>query len=131
MTRLRSLQAQLVLRLTAVFVLATTLAVLAVIYEGTHAAKTWGDDELEERAVKLARSVTRDPDGRWHLNLPASEQQLYDAAARTRLLAVRAPDGTVVAASDPGFAAEVAQWPTAGSERRTFRVRGFGRPRPV
>ena len=66
---LRSLQAQLALRLAGVFLPATLLSVCAVLYEGMQAAKTLGDDELERRAVQIARFVTRAPDGSARLKL--------------------------------------------------------------
>ena len=83
--RVHSLQAQLALKLAAVFSLAAVLAICAVVYEGTQAAKTLGDDELEERAIQLARFISRGSDGIWHLELPPRQRQLYDSPARTRI----------------------------------------------
>ena len=124
--RFRSLQAQLVLRLAAAFVVATILAVSAVVYEGTQAAQSLGDDELEHRAVQIAHFVARGPDGAFHLTLPARLDQLYHSPARTRLLAVRSVDGAMVAASAPEFAAEVARWPPADGKRHPFQLDDFG-----
>ena len=87
--RVHSLQAQLALKLAAVFSLATVLAVCAVFYEGRQAAKTLGDDELQERAIQLTRFISRGADGTWHLELPPRQRQIYDSPARTRLLAAR------------------------------------------
>src|SRR5258708_30284231 len=103
--RAHSLQAQLALKLAVVFSWATVLAVCAVIYEGGQAAKTLGDDELEERAVQLTRFISRGPDGIWHLELPPRQRQLYDSPARTRLLAARTTDGTLIASTDAAFGA--------------------------
>ena len=89
-TRFRSLQAQLVLRLAAGFIVATLLAVSAIVYEGTQAAQSLGDDELERRAVQIAHFVERGPDGELHLTLPARLDQLYQSPARTRLANVGA-----------------------------------------
>ncbi len=122
----RSLQAQLVLRLAAAFVVATVLAVSAIVYEGTQAAKSLGDDELERRAVQIAQFVARGPDGALHLTLPARLDQLYHSPARTRLLAVRSSDGAMIAASAPEFAAEVARWPPADGSRHPFQLDDFG-----
>ncbi len=122
----RSLQAQLVLRLAAAFVVATVLAVSAIVYEGTQAARSLGDDELERRAVTIAHAVARGPDGALHLTLPARLDQLYHSPARTRLLAVRSSDGALVAASAPEFAAEVGRWPPADGKRRPFQLDDFG-----
>jgi signal transduction histidine kinase len=125
-TWFRSLQAQLVLRLAATFVVATVLAVSALVYEGTQAAQSLGDDELERRAVTIAHFVARGPDGALHLTLPAKLDQLYHSPARTRLLAVRTGDGAMVAASAPEFAAEVGRWPPGDGERRPFQLDDFG-----
>jgi signal transduction histidine kinase len=122
----RSLQAQLVLRLAAGFVVATLLAVSAIVYEGTQAAQSLGDDELERRAVQIAHFVERGPDGELHLTLPARLDQLYQSPARTRLLAVRSGNGAMIAASAPEFAAEVARWPPADGNRHPFQLDDFG-----
>ncbi len=89
----RSLQAQLVLRLAAALVVATVLAVSALVYEGTQPAQGLGDDEMEHRAVTIAHFVTQGPDGTLHLSLPAKLDQIYHSPARTQLLAVRNGDG--------------------------------------
>jgi signal transduction histidine kinase len=125
-TRFRSLQAQLVLRLAAAFVVATILAVSALVYEGTQAAQSLGDDELERRAVQIAQFVARGPDGALHLTLPANLDRLYQSPARTRLLAVRSGDGAMVAASSPEFAVEVGRWPPADGRRHPFQLDDFG-----
>ncbi len=124
--RVHSLQAQLALKLAAVFTLATVLAICAVIYEGTQAAKTLGDDELEERATQLARFFSRGSDGIWRLELPPRQRQLYDSPARTRLLAARTTDGRLIASTDAAFAAELAGWPAPMGERSAFRLEDFG-----
>jgi two-component system, OmpR family, sensor histidine kinase TctE len=124
--RLRSLQAQLALRLAAVFLVATLLGVCAVIYEGTQAAKTLGDDELERRAIQIARFVKKNPDGTARLELSPRLASLYSSPSRTRLLAIRKVDGTPIAASDAEFANEVQRGRLAGSERRAFSLDDFG-----
>ncbi|HEY0747561.1 MAG TPA: HAMP domain-containing sensor histidine kinase [Steroidobacteraceae bacterium] len=122
----RSLQAQLALRLAAVFVVATLLGVWAVVYEGTQAATTLGDDELERRAVQIAHSVTRAPDGSVRLQLSDRLKVLYGSPARTRLLALRKLDGTPIAASDAEFAKEIQLSPVESSERHAFQLDDFG-----
>jgi signal transduction histidine kinase len=124
--RAHSLQAQLVLKLAAMFSLAAVLAVCAVVYEGRQAAKTLGDDELEERAIQLTRFISRGADGVWRLELPPRQRQLYYSAARTRLLAARTADGALVVSTDAEFAAELARWPAPAGERRPFRFEDFG-----
>ena len=125
-TRFRSLQAQLVLRLAAAFVVATILAVIALVYEGTQAAQSLGDDELERRAVQIAQFVARGQDGALHLSLPANLDRLYQSPAHTRLLAVRSADGAMVAASSSDFSAEVGRWPPADGHRHPFQLDDFG-----
>jgi signal transduction histidine kinase len=124
--RLRSLQAQLALRLAGVFLVATVLGVWAVIYEGTQAATTLGDDELERRAVQIGQFVTRAPDGTARLELSDRLKNLYGSPARTRLLALRKLDGTPIAASDTEFAKEIQLWPVENSGRHAFQLDDFG-----
>ena len=123
---MRSLQAQLALRVGTVFLVATLLGVCAVIYEGSQAAKTLGDDELERRAIQIARLVKRDPDGTARLDLSPRLQSLYSSPSRTRLLVVRKADGTPIAASDAEFAKAVGGWSVTRSQRHPFRLDDFG-----
>ena len=58
--RLRSLQAKLALRLAALYVAATALAVAALIYQAYETADTLNDRELSLRAADLARYVVVD-----------------------------------------------------------------------
>jgi signal transduction histidine kinase len=124
--RLRSLQAQLALRLAAVFLVATVVGVWAVIHEGAQAAKTLGDDELERRAIQIASFVTRAPDGSARLKLSDRLDFLYGSAARTRLLALRTLDGTPIASSDADFAREVRRHPLVKLRRYAFHLDDFG-----
>lgn len=127
MTRwLQSLQGQLVLRLATVFVAATLLGVCALIYAGAQAANTLGDDELQRRAEQIAHHVVRDPSGAVRLQLPPKLDRLYRSSARTRLLAVRAMDGTLIATSDPLFAEAIRSWPANSTERHPFRLDELG-----
>jgi signal transduction histidine kinase len=125
-TWFRSLQAQLVLRLAGAFLIATVLALGALLYEGTQAAQNLGDDELEHRAHQIAHFVTRGPDGALHLKLSPKLDQLYHSPSRTRLLAIRSNDGALIAASAPEIAELVRQWPLPDSHRRTFQLDEFG-----
>lgn len=124
--RPRSLQAQLVARLAAAFVLVTALGVIAVVFEGNQAAHTLGDDELERRAIQIAQRVSRGPDGALRLNLTPRLEQLYDSPVSTRLLAIRTADGALIAASKPEFAAEVSRWPRPDDRRHPFQLDDFG-----
>jgi hypothetical protein len=55
--RLRSLQAQLAIRLAAVILVATALGVGAIVYEGMNAADALGNEQLARRAAEIAQYV--------------------------------------------------------------------------
>ena len=122
----RSLQAQLALRLAVVFLVATVLAVGAVVYEGYSASDALGDEELARRAAELARHVARGADGTARLDLPEGLDQVYHSPSGTDLFAIRTDGGRVLAGSSPDLAAALAGWPPAGSDPRYFRLEGFG-----
>ena len=84
--RLRSLQAQLAIRLAAVILVATTLGVGALVYEGMNAADTLGNEQLAQRAAEIARYVAGGSDGTPHLELPARLDQRYRSPGRTEYL---------------------------------------------
>lgn len=113
------------LRLAAAFVVATIVVVAVLGFEGREAAENLGDDELQQRAVEIAHFVTRGADGALHFTLPARLDQLYHSPSRTRMLAVRTADGTLVAASAPEFAALVRQ-SRPHSKRHPFQLDDFG-----
>ena len=79
----RSLQAQLVLRLTAVFLIAAAAGVGALLYESTQAADALRRDELLQRAHELARFVSRDGDGTVRVALPS--ERVLDSRTATVL----------------------------------------------
>src|SRR5216683_48834 len=101
----RSLQAQLVLRLAAVFLIATAAGVAALLRESTQTADALRRDELLQRAHELARLVVHAPDGAVRVALPAELDRLYHAPAATNQFAVRSETGQTLAASRPEFAA--------------------------
>jgi signal transduction histidine kinase len=123
----RSLQAQLVLRLTAVFLIAAAAGVGALLYESTQTADALRRDELLQRAHELARFVSRDGDGTVRIALPAELDQIYRAATTTDQFAVRSTAGQSLAASQPEFAASTRDWPPADAEPRYIRLKHFGR----
>src|SRR5207247_5662597 len=103
----RSLQAQLVLRLTAVFLIAAAAGVGALLYESTQTADALRREELLQRAHELARFVSRDGDGTVRVALPAELDQIYRAATTTDQFTIRSSAGQSLAASQPEFAASV------------------------
>ena len=64
MIRLRSLQAQLAIRLAAVLLAASARGVGAIVYEGMNAADALGDEQLVQRAEDIARCVVVDASGK-------------------------------------------------------------------
>jgi two-component system sensor histidine kinase TctE len=124
--RLRSLQAQLAIRLAAVILVATALGVGAIVYEGMNAADALGNEQLARRAGELAQYVAADSDGTLHLELPARLDQAYRAPGRTEIYAIRAGDGRLVAASEPELADMIAQSSTPGTAPHPLRLEEFG-----
>jgi two-component system, OmpR family, sensor histidine kinase TctE len=124
--RVRSLQAQLAIRLAVVILVATALGVGAIVYEGMNAADALGNEQLARRAVEIAQYVVAGPDGTLHLGLPAKLDQAYRSPGRTDIFAVRAEDGRLIAASEPELAAVVARSSTAGAAPRPLRLEEFG-----
>src|SRR5947208_203303 len=123
----RSLQAQLVLRLTAVFLVAAVAGVGALLYESTQTADALRRDELLQRAKELARFVLRDGDGSVRIALPADLDQIYRAPTTTEQFAIRSTAGQPLATSRPEFAASTRDWPSASAEPRYVRLKHFGR----
>jgi signal transduction histidine kinase len=123
----RSLQAQLVLRLTAVFLVAAAAGVGALLYESTQTADALRREELLQRAHELARFVARDTDGAIRVALSAEFDRIYRAPTTTDQFAIRSTAGQSLAASQPEFAASTRDWPPAGAEPRYIRLKHFGR----
>src|ERR1700688_47661 len=124
--RLRSLQAQLAIRLAAVILVATALGVGAIVYEGLNAADALGNEQLARRAAEIAQYVAAGSDGTLHLELPAKLDQTYRSPGRTDIFALRAGDGRLIAASEPELAAVIAQSSTAGTAPHPLRLEDFG-----
>jgi two-component system, OmpR family, sensor histidine kinase TctE len=124
--RLRSLQAKLALRLAALYVAATAIAVTALIYQAYETADTLNDRELSLRAVDLARYVTVDSTGAARLELPTELAARYQAAGNSDIFAVRRSSNAGVAASPPTFGEVAAKWPAGTDEPSYFHLRDFG-----
>ena len=107
--RIRSLQLRLTLELTALFVIASALALGGLIYNASLTAYTLADRDLGLRAEDLAAHVVREDGGAPRLDLPPALTQAYtDASA---VFAVRDKDGRLIAASTPAFGSASAHWP--------------------
>ncbi len=113
---------RLAVRLAAVYIILTAVAVGIVIYRASDAAGTLGDRELSLRAQDLARAVSLDAAGRPRLDLPAKLQAVYAVADGVDIFAIRAADRGVVAAVPPGFGARVASWPPPTDDPSYFRI---------
>lgn len=120
--RLKSLQAQLAVRLTAVILMATALGVSALLYEGTSASDALDNEELARRAAEITQYIVHDPSGVSRLELPPK----FDQPNRTEIFAVRAPDGQMIAASEPELAAVVAHLSPEDVLPRHLRLEEFG-----
>src|SRR5215468_5192602 len=124
--RLGSLQAKLALRLAALYVAATVIAVAALIYQAYETADTLNDRELSLRAADLARHVTVDSTGAARLELPTELAGRYQAAGNTDIFAVRRASDAVVAASPTNFGEVAAKWPAGTDEPSYFHLKDFG-----
>ena len=127
--RLRSLQAQLAIRLAAVILVATALGVGAIVYEGMNAADVLGSEQLARRAAEIVQYVAAGSDGTLHLELPPKLDQIYRSPGRTDIFALRAGDGRLIAASEPELAAVIAQSSAADTAPHPLRLEEFGSTR--
>jgi signal transduction histidine kinase len=122
----KSLQGQLVLRLAAVFLVATVAGVAALYYESIRTADVLRRDELLQRARQLAGLVVRDSDGAARVVLPAELDQIYSASKATNQFAIRFETGQALAASQPEFATATLAWPLGKPQPRYVRLKRFG-----
>ena len=124
--RFRSLQAKLALRLAALYVAATALAVAALIYQAYETADTLNDRELSLRAADLARYVAIDSNGAARLELPPELAARYRAGGNIDIFAVRRGSDAVLAASPPNFGEVAAKWPPGTDDPSYFHLKDFG-----
>lgn len=123
---LRSLQAQLAIRLAALYVLATAIVVGILVYQAYETADTLNDRELTLRAVDLARYVAVDPAGMARLELPPTLADGYQAAGNTDIFVVRRGSGVVLDASPAKFGELAAKWPLGTDDPSYFHLKDFG-----
>src|SRR6266849_1843008 len=123
---LRSVQVKLALRLAALYVVATAIAVGILIYQAYETADTLNDRELSLRAGDLARYVTVASTGAARLELPPELAARYQAAGNTDVFAVRRSSDAVLAASPPNFGEVAANWPVGTDDPSYFRLNDFG-----
>jgi two-component system, OmpR family, sensor histidine kinase TctE len=122
----RSLQAQLVLRLAAVLLIATAAGVAALFHESSQAADALRREELLQRAQELAGLAERRADGTVRVSLSPGLEQVFHTPGLTDLFVIRSEAGTTLATSRPEFAAYMDGWPLGGAAPRYVRVKRFG-----
>jgi two-component system, OmpR family, sensor histidine kinase TctE len=122
-TSFRSLQVRLAIRLAALYVAATAIAVGILVYQAYQTAASLNDRELSLRAADLARYVVVDPNGTVHLDLPPALAASYKAAGDADIFAVR---GDKLLAASPSRFGEIAvKWPAATDEPSYFHLQDF------
>jgi signal transduction histidine kinase len=124
--RFRSLQIRLAVRLAAVYVVATAIAVGILVYQAYDTAGALDNRDLSLRAADLARYVVSGPAGTTQLELPSKLSASYEAAAGTDIFAIRGPGGKVIAALPAGFGKLVEGWPPATDEPSYFHISDIG-----
>jgi signal transduction histidine kinase len=125
-TLLNSLQVRLALRLAALYVAITGIAVGILLYQAYETAGSLNDRELSLRATDLARSVTVGPDGEPRLELPPTLAFNYESRSAIDMFAIRGPAGQMIAASPEEFGDIAAKWPPATDEPNYFRINSIG-----
>ena len=125
-TLLNSLQVRLALRLAALYVAITGIAVGILLYQAYETAGSLNDRELSLRATDLARAVTVGPDGRPQLELPPMLAFNYEARSAIDMFAIRGPTDQIIAASPEEFGDIAANWPPATDEPNYFRINSIG-----
>jgi anti-sigma regulatory factor (Ser/Thr protein kinase) len=123
--RLRSLQVRLALRLAALYVAGTAVAIGVLIYQAYDTAGSLYDRELSQRAEDLSKAVSRDSAGAPRVEL---SQQLASAYVNSDadIFAVRDSSGRILGASPPEFGQRVAKWPRATDEPGYFHLSDLG-----
>ncbi len=122
--RIRSLQLRLTLELTALFVVASALALGGLIYNASLTAGSLADRDLGLRAEDLAAHVVPAEGGAPRLDLSPGLRQAYtDASA---VFAVRDKDGRLIAASTPEFGSASTRWPSGDRDPTYFQLSKFG-----
>src|SRR6516165_463703 len=115
-TLLNSLQVRLALRLAALYVAITGIAVGILLYQAYETAGTLNDREL----------VTVGPDGRPQLELPPALAFNYEARSAIDMFAIRGPTDQIIAASPEEFGDIAAKWSPATDEPNYFRINSIG-----
>jgi signal transduction histidine kinase len=122
--RTRSLQVQLALSLAAVYVAATAIAVVVLLYQAYSTADALSKEDLNRRAKHLAALATAGDSGKPVIALPDWLEALYRTGAF--LYSVNSPGGEIFASSSAEAGNLVARLPAPGDQPVYFRLRSFG-----
>jgi signal transduction histidine kinase len=125
-TPIKSLRAKLALRLAALYIVATAIAVGILIYQAYDTAESLNDRELSLRAADLARYVVVGSDGKAYLELPPALAASYQAARDTDIFTVRRSAEVVLAASPTSFGEVASKWPLGTDDPSYFHLKDFG-----
>ena len=120
----RSLQVQLALNLAAVYVVATAIAVVVLLYQAYSTADALSKEDLNRRAKHLAALATIGDSGKPSVDLPDWLDALYRSG--TFLYSVNNSDQEIIATSSPDAGSLVVRLPVPGDEPVYFRLRSFG-----
>jgi signal transduction histidine kinase len=120
----RSLQLRLALSLAAVYLAATAIAIVALLYQAYSTADALSKEDLNRRARHLASLATADGSGTPRVDLPDWLDALYRSGAF--LYAVSRPEGLVVATSSSEAGDLVSRLPVPVDGPAYFRLRSFG-----
>lgn len=120
----RSLQGQLAIRLSLIFIVSTAIGVGLLLWQGSEAADSFGLDMLRYRAAELARYVVPAPGGGAMLKLPPELSRLYSEVHGPNMYAIRVADRRIFS-SNADMAKLVAGW-KADTAPDNFRLEEFG-----
>jgi signal transduction histidine kinase len=119
-----SLQVRLALSLAAVYLAATAIAIVVLLYQAYSTADALSKEDLDRRARHLASLASADASGAPRFDLPDWLDALYRSG--TFLYAVTRPDGPIIAASTPDAGDLVSRLPVPSDGPVYFRLRSFG-----
>jgi signal transduction histidine kinase len=120
------LQFRLAVRLVALYIAATAIAVGILVYQAYDTAGTLDNRELSLRAADLAQYISVDPKGAVQLDLPPKLAAAYEAGSGADIFAVRGSGDQIIAASPSSFGELVAGWPVATDDPSYFHLNDFG-----
>lgn len=122
----RSLQWRLLWQLTALFALATLVAIAAIAWQARHVAANVDTREINWRMDDIVRGVRLGTDQRLRVELSPALARVVGAPRHETVFAVRDRNGAVVGAEPAGLGVLAAGWPAAGAGPSYFYLDSFG-----